>query len=347
MAAREHCEAALEHLRESSGYKAARAANKTPAKWLKTEASQCEQEILAAIVDLTPLAASQVIGFATGAGAGTPTSLTGSALDAYYQSVKAIGGNAVRFDCRGLTPQFDTTVRAALLAGLNVLILFPDDPTLAGPCAAKYVPFGVLDYETGNEPNIRGTTPAQWLAWNNSVYTAVKAVSKDTKVITAGLAPHGAYGQTDGIYINPVTYLEQTLKQGKILGDAVGWHPYSYWTSTAAMPCTGPAMISKQPWSAWTQMAETPVSCLSLIRQYGLPEKIAVTEFGAPTYPVGVTLQAQADLITLGIADLKSRAYIDDIYLYSLRDRLELTPDQAHFGAEGKPAAAAFAAAVK
>lgn len=286
----------------------------------------------------------RLIGFATGAGTGTPTSLTGAALDDYYNSVKQLGGTTVRFDCRGLTTQFDAAVRAALFHSLNVLILFPDDPTLAGPCARMYVPLGVLDYETGNEPNIRGVSPASFLALNNAAYQAIKAVSADTKVITAGLAPHGT---ADGAGINPVTYLEQTLKLGKLQGDAVGWHPYSFWTSTPEMPCTGAAMVSQQPWSAWTQMAETPISCLSLIRKYGLTEKIAVTEFGAPTYAAGVTLQAQADLITLGLADLRARSYIDDIYLYSLRDHPELAPDQAHFGTEGKPAAASFTAAVK
>ena len=74
-----------------------------------------------------------------------------------------------------------------------MLILFPDDYTLAGPCAAKYVPLGVTDYETGNEPNIRNITPAQFLSTNNAAYTAIKKVSASTKVITAGLAPYGKY----------------------------------------------------------------------------------------------------------------------------------------------------------
>ncbi len=300
---------------------------------------QTDVHLAATITALTVPPTTRQVGISTGAGTGTPSSLTASALDAYYESVKAVCGQAVRFDCRGLTAQFDLAVKAALVHGLNVLVVFPDDPTLAGPCAAKYVPVGVLDYETGNEPNIHSVTPAQFLSWNNTAYAAIKKVSTDTKVISAGLSPYGAYGAATGGDVNPVTYLEQTLNQGKLLFDQFGWHPYNFWQDAL-----GPQMLAYEIWSAWSQMAATPVSALSLLKAHGLPEKIAVTEFGAPTYSGAVTQQAQADLITLGVPDLKGRSYIGDIYLYSLRDRPELSPDQAHFGIEGKPAAAAFAA---
>jgi hypothetical protein len=292
---------------------------------------------LAATIAL--LSPKRIVGIATGAGPGTPTSLSGLDLEGYYNSAVGVGANAVRFDCRGLTQQFDFAVRRALDAKLKVLIVFPDDNTLAGPCAAKYVQLGVLDYETGNEPNIRGITPQTFLATNNDAYTAIKKVSDSTKVISAGLGPYGSYGNFTAGMVNPVSYLEQTLKAGKLLYDALGWHPYSFYRGA-----TGVDMLAYHDWSAWTQMAATTPSALSLIRAHGLSEKIAVTEWGAPTYDGGVTEQAQYDLLRLGIPDLQSRPYIDDIYIYTLRDSPGLAPDQAHFGVEGKPAAAVVAA---
>ncbi len=297
---------------------------------------QTDVHLAATIAALTPAPAKRVLGFATGAGPNTPTS-TGTNLTTYYGKVKQAGGNAVRFDCRGLTAQFDTAVKAALTAGLNVLILFPDDYTLAGPCAAKYVPLGVTDYETGNEPNIRNVTPAQFLASNNAAYSAIKQVSSSTKVISAGLAPFGKY--TDGGN-NPVYYLEQTLKLGKLFADQLGWHPYPYWQGAS-----GADMVAVHDWSAYSQLGETAPSAHSL-----WPGLIAVTELGAPTWTGGVTEQAQADLARLALADLKARPYIGDIYWYSLQDRVDLTGEQAAFGVfrsdwSAKPAAKSFLAA--
>lgn len=278
----------------------------------------------------------RVLGFATGAGPNTPTD-SGTSLTTYYAKVKEAGGNAVRFDCRGLTTQFDNAVKAALLNGLNVLVGFPDDATLAGPCAAKYVPLGVTDYETGNEPNIRNVTPAQFLASNNSAYQAIKKVSASTKVISAGLSPYGKYA--DGAN-NPVRYLQATLSLGKLLADQLGWHPYPYYQGASAAD-----MLAFHDWSAYSQIADTSPSAHSLWD--GL---IAVTELGAPTWSGGVTEQAQADLVRLAIPDLESRPYIGDIYWYSLQDRADLTADQAAFGIyrkdwSPKPAVAAFQAA--
>ncbi len=282
-----------------------------------------------------PVAPKRVLGFSTGAGPNTPTD-SGTSLTTYYAKVKEAGGNAVRFDCRGLTTQFDNAVKAALLNGLNVLILFPDDPTLAGPCAAKYVPLGVTDYETGNEPNIRNITPLQFFNSNNAAYQAIKKVSAATKVISAGLAPYGKYAQ--GIK-NPVYYLEQTLKLGKLLADQLGWHPYPYYAGASAAD-----MMAFHDWSGYSQVADTTPSAHSLWD--GL---IGCTELGAPTWSGGVTEQAQADVVRLAIPDLERRSYIGDIYWYSLQDRPDLTGAEAAFGIyrkdwSPKPALAAFQA---
>jgi hypothetical protein len=298
---------------------------------------QTDVHLAATIAALTP---KRHVGISPGAGPGTPTSLSGLALEGYYDSLRAVGADAVRLDCRGLTQDFDFAVRRALDAELNVLIVFPDDVTLAGPCAAKYVPLGVTDYETGNEPNIRGVSSADFLASHTAAYMAIKKVSNATKVISAGLAPFGSYGNVTATQVNPVSYLESILKLGKLLYDALGWHPYSFYKGA-----TGVDMLAYHDWSAYTQMgaigAGTP-SALALIRAHGLPEKIAVTEIGAPTYSEGVTERAQADFIHGAILDLQSRPYIDDIYIYSLRDRPELGASEAHFGIEGKLAANAI-----
>ncbi len=312
MTALTEAQAARAELHKSSYWPAAQKQQGANHLWLT------DVHLAATIAALTPAAPKRVLGFATGAGPNTPTS-TGTDLATYYGKVKQAGGNSVRFDCRGLTAQFDTAVKAALAAGLNVLILFPDDYTLAGPCAAKYVPLGVTDYETGNEPNIRNITPLQFFSTNNAAYAAIKKVSASTKVITAGLAPKGKYSEGGG---NPVYYLEQTLKLGKLLGDQLGWHPYPYWQGAS-----GADMVAYHDWNAYSQLGETTPSAHSLWD--GL---IACTEIGAPTWSGGVTEQTQADLVRLAIPDLESRAYIGDIYWYSLQDRADLTADQAAFG---------------
>jgi hypothetical protein len=295
---------------------------------------QTDVHLAATIAALTP---KRHIGISPGAGQGTPTSLSGLALEGYYDSVRAVGADAVRLDCRGLTQDFDFAVRRALDAELNVLIAFPDDATLAGPCAAKYVPLGVTDYETGNEPNIRGVSSADFLASHTAAYMAIKKVSTSTKVISAGLAPFGSYGNVTAGQVNPVSYLEAVLNRGALLYDALGWHGYSFYKGA-----TGADMLAYHDWSAYSQIAATSPSALSLIRAHGLTEKIAVTEIGAPTYSEGVTERAQADFIHGAILDLQGRAYIDDIYIYSLRDRPELGASEAHFGIEGKLAANAI-----
>ena len=98
-------------------------------------------------------------------------------------------------------------------------------------------------------------------------YTAIKAVSPNIQVVSAGLAPYGQYGQSNrsGSHVNPLTYLEKMYQNGAAgYMDAVGWHPYNWSAGN-----TSSAMFSYHVASAWSQLEKTSPSVRSLMTAYG------------------------------------------------------------------------------
>ena len=186
--------------------------------------------------------------------------------------------------------------------------------TWAAEVAARYAPQGVSMFEIWNEPN-------------NAVFWAAQAqpgclhrrpggrLLRDQEsrpvghVISGGLAPEA----TDGTNISPIDFLKAMYAHGaKGSFDALGYHPYSY----PALPNT------YEPWSAWSQMAQTNPSIRSVMTSNGDSGKsIWITEFGAPTSgPDGVGQAAQATALTQAIADAKNTSWIGALYIYSWQD---------------------------
>ena len=95
--------------------------------------------------------------------------------------------------------------------------------------------------------------------------------------------------------------------------DALGYHPYSF----PALPQT------YEPWSAWSQMAQTHPSIRSVMASNGDSGKpIWITEFGAPTGgPRGVGEAAQATALRQAIADTKATSWIGALYMYTWQDK--------------------------
>jgi hypothetical protein len=103
--------------------------------------------------------------------------------------------------------------------------------------------------------------------------------------------------------------------------DAMGSHPYNFWNNATATE-----MPSYHLCSAWSQMAETPVSIRSLMAAHGdSAKKIWATELGAPTCITGSTYGCiseteQANLATKQVALWKSYTWSGNYYWYDIRD---------------------------
>ena len=242
---------------------------------------------------------------------------------------------------------FDRVVRAARSRNLNVLAGILYTPAWARPGTADsayppadlatyaafaraavqhYAPMGVRHWEIWNEPNIHFWKPvpeperyAQMLRLS---YAAIKQADPQAFVISAGLAPYGAYGQASGNFMNPLTFLERMYAAGAAGSfDALGWHPYNF---------TG---IFFHPASAWSQVAETSPSARSMMVANGDGAKqIWGTEFGAPTgtSSEAVTEAAQAQLVANGYAKWRSWSFAGPLFWFSLRDAGSNLGDREH-----------------
>jgi hypothetical protein len=235
--------------------------------------------------------------------------------------------------------RFDTVVAAARRRGLAVLGVIAYTPPWARPAGttAMYPPAhvesyarfagvavrhfsraGVRAYEIWNEPNVaRFWRPApdvvRYTHMLRRAYAAIKSADPGATVVSGGLAPHGRYGQNDRETINPLSFLEWMYANGaKGSLDAVGWHPYAF-----------PHDLTFAVWSAWSQMAATTPSALSIMGAFGDGRrKLWATEFGAPTGVTGfaVSEAAQAQLVTDAFAALCAAPWAGPAFLYSYRD---------------------------
>jgi polysaccharide biosynthesis protein PslG len=175
----------------------------------------------------------------------------------------------------------------------------------------------------------------------------VKGHDPSMVVLTGGLAPVGGYndancnggtsGTTSGAE-NGLNYLQAMYANGAAGSfDAVGWHPYNFWSGATAVQ-----MLAYHPCSAWSQMADTPVSVRSLMTANGdSVKKIWSTEFGASSCIAGaayrcVTETEQANLATNSMVLWKGFSWSGGYYWYDVRDDFggtSTTNDEAHFGA--------------
>jgi hypothetical protein len=257
--------------------------------------------------------------------------ITSVRMDADWSWVQPVGPN--EFDWTAM----DQVVKSARAAGMSVDLIIDGCPpwaalagaggdahpqpasatqyaTWAAEVAARYAPQGVGMFEIWNEPNNATfwqpkPNPAAYTADLVAAYSAIKAVDPSAFVISGGLAPEA----TDGTNISPIDFLTAMYADGaKGSFDALGYHPYSF----PALPDT------YEPWSAWSEMAQTNPSIRSVMNSNGDGGKsIWITEFGAPSSgPGGVGQAAQATALTQAIAAAKKTSWIGALYIYSWQD---------------------------
>jgi polysaccharide biosynthesis protein PslG len=220
----------------------------------------------------------------------------------------------------------------------------------ANPTLPKVLPAGIELWNEENTSRFWGglqPDPVKYTAMVKAAYPAVKGHDPSMVVLTGGLAPVGGYndancnggtsGTTSGAE-NGLNYLQAMYANGAAGSfDAVGWHPYNFWSGATAVQ-----MLAYHPCSAWSQMADTPVSVRSLMTANGdSVKKIWSTEFGASSCIAGaayrcVTETEQANLATNSMVLWKGFSWSGGYYWYDVRDDFggtSTTNDEAHFGA--------------
>jgi polysaccharide biosynthesis protein PslG len=215
------------------------------------------------------------------------------------------------------------------------------------PRLPRYLPSGL---ELWNEENLNlfwgGQTPSPRLyaAMVAAAYSRIKQADPAMTVVLGGLAPEGAYDDItcsghsgtghSATRWNGLNYVQALYADG-IHGhfDAIGWHPYNAWKGATAAQ-----MLAYNPCSAWSQMANTPVSVRSLMTAHGDGAKrIWITETGAPTCVSDATYACvspaqQADLAADEARIWRTLSWAGGFYWYEIRDESDLKDGQAHFG---------------
>lgn len=233
--------------------------------------------------------------------------------------------------------QLDQAVRSIRSAGMSVDLIIDGCPpwaavtgtsgdpspqpastvqyaTWAADVAKRYSPLGVSIFEIWNEPNLVGSwqpnpNPSAYTADLVAAYSAIKAVDPPAVVVSGGLGP----AATNGSNYSPIDFLKAMYADGaKGSFDALGFHAYSF----PALPDT------YEPWSGWSEMAQTNPSIRSVMASAGDGGKpIWITEFGAPSGgPDGAGEAAQAVALQQAIDRVKVTKWIGALYVYTWQD---------------------------
>jgi hypothetical protein len=250
-------------------------------------------------------------------------------LDVTWSIVQDKGANSYDWS------RVDPAIQSALARGINVdgSLLYtptwakpagayddhfpPTDPSLFAAFAAaavrRYAPMGLHTWEIWNEPNNPefwrpSANIAQYAVLLKQAYAAIKAVDPTSTVLAGGTAP----ASTTSTSLSPVDFLNGLYANGAGgFFDAVGDHPYSF----PRLP------TDASPRSAWTQMDGTDPSLRSVMVAHGdSAKRIWATEYGAPTYPDGVTDQQQATEIMQAYEIFRSTPWAGPLFVYSYRD---------------------------
>jgi len=209
----------------------------------------------------------------------------------------------------------------------------PSSPRLYATYAAaiaRHFWHGISAEEIWNEPNNvtfwhPAPDPAFYARMLKAADIAIKAADPQMVVISGGLAPEADNG-TD---FSALTFARDMLNDGANgYFDAFGIHPYSY-----------PALPDQyEPWSAWSQLAQTTPSLRSVLAANGDRKvPIWITEVGAPTAgpgpAVGCGVSApdvphsghdsqclQAAALTQVVRDERSLPWLGPAFIYSFQD---------------------------
>ncbi|MFW2380186.1 MAG: cellulase family glycosylhydrolase [Acidimicrobiales bacterium] len=223
----------------------------------------------------------------------------------------------------------------------------PTDPehfaSFAAASVARYSERGLSSWEIWNEPNVAsfwsapsGPDPYAFAALVSVASDAIRSADPNAWVISGGLAPAK---NEPGDEIAPETFLEDffaSVEPGSI--DAVGIHPYSY-----------PADPDDRSRS-WNLFGRLPAIQDLARESTGSAMPLWITEYGAPTGDASraVSDQSQARMISGALGCVNQIDWIERLFLYNLRDRVEgdagdIEDNFGLFTADGSPKAAATA----
>ncbi len=268
-------------------------------------------ETITLMPTLTPTATKSPVVTATGYGiaaGGGLMSMGQGDLDAYFQSMKTLGVQWVRWDIDWSVIQRDSqtsfhwegadrvnaTAKRFGIKSLGIITYTPrwamgglcrtdsacspSNPKVfgvfAGQVALRYKD-SIFSWEIWNEPNLRYAT-----RWSSDLsvkkysdllhesYTEIKKANPQATVVSGGLSASG--NEPDGS-ISPLTFLTGLYTSGgKNYFDAVAVHPYTYPAS--------PNYVAT--WNHWQEM--NSIHNLMVNKGDGT-KKIWITEYGAPT----------------------------------------------------------------
>lgn len=267
-----------------------------------------------------------------------------STIDADLQLMVDAGAEWVRFDIDWASIQgtsktifnwadTDMIVDKARAHGLKVLGLIAYCPGWASdqtgvdhPLPRDYNEFAtfcsqvatrykgrISAYEVWNEPNLQrfwgtASNASQYVSLLKLAYPAIKAVSPDTPVLTAGLAPAlNEWGNTD-----PRDFIKTLYADGgKPYFDHLALHPYGY-----------PALPSDVSTASWNQGQQVKEIRNTMVINRDSRKQIWMTEFGAPTGngAASVSLLKQAAIIADGTRYFPALGYCGPLFIYQLAD---------------------------
>jgi hypothetical protein len=204
----------------------------------------------------------------------------------------------------------------------------------------------VVAWEVWNEPNLNtawapSPDPLAYQRLLAGAYPAIKTADPAATVVSAGLSPAG---YEEGVSFDPVSYLDAFYRAGAAgTFDALGWHPYLYPEEMGRFELD----------SAWSQMADTPVSARSLMVENGDGDKkIWATEFGVSTSPASYTEETQARTLAHAVQLWRTYDFAGPFIVFNYRDKAENPADrQGYYGIvhpddSPKPAVAELEAAI-
>jgi hypothetical protein len=264
---------------------------------------------------------------------------------AQYKIIDADGFKSVRLDCAYTTSStcyYDASIRAALAAGLDVLLILDQYnagttsaaqfASFAANMVATYKPLGIKHYEIMNEINGNGNwnsnntvNPAAYAALCKETYSAIKSADADAIVISSGLAvfsQNDGADQGDGNYSSsllPGTFL--TLMYAAMGGDSTG-----YFDAVGAHPYAGGAPTTGNNWGVFMNPPGTAGYYGDSVRTIMVnngdtDKKIWITEYGIETDgsdDSSYTTQASDYTTTFDL--INSYDYVGAFYCFNWND---------------------------